>query len=250
MKLSIITVVYNNVVTIEDTILSVAAQSYPDTEHIVVDGGSTDGTLSIVEKYRGKLAAVVSEPDRGIYSAMNKGLKLVSGEVIGFLNADDIYADDGVLEQVARVFGDVSVDACYADLVYVDRNDLKRVIRYWKSCDYRDGLFERGWMPAHPTFFVRRKIYENLGGFDLEFKLVADFELTMRFLGIHHIKAVYVPCIFIRMRIGGASNRPGNIFRGNLQAWRACRKNGLKVGPFFIFTKIMSRIPQFFSRPE
>lgn len=250
MKISVITVSYNSAETIEATLLSVASQTYSDAEHIVIDGASTDSTLSIIRKYRDKLAVVVSEPDQGIYDAMNKGLKLASGDVIGFLNADDIYADDGVLEQVAQVFGDTSVDACYADLVYVDRNDLKRVIRYWKSCEYRDGLFERGWMPAHPTFFVRRKIYEKFGGFDSEFKLQADFDLTMRFLKIYHIQAVYIPRIFVRMRIGGVSNRLGNIFRGNLEAWRACRKNGLNIGPFFMFTKIMSRVPQFFFRPE
>lgn len=250
MKISIITVVYNNVTTIENTILSVATQSHSGTEHIVVDGGSTDGTLLIIEKYRAKLATVVSEPDHGIYDAMNKGLRLASGEVIGFLNADDIYANDDVLEQVAQVFGDTSVDACYADLVYVDCKNPKRVIRYWRSCDYRDGLFEKGWMPAHPTFFVRNKIYEKHGGFDLAFRLQSDFDLTMRFLWMHHIKAVYVPSVFVKMCIGGASSKLGNIFKGNLEAWRACRKNGLKVGPFFILAKIMSRVPQFFSRLE
>lgn len=250
MKISIITVVYNNVATIEDTILSVAAQSHLNIEHIVIDGGSTDGTLSIIERHRDKLAKVVSEPDNGIYDAMNKGLRLASGEIIGLLNADDIYANNDVLGEVAQVFSDALVDACYANLVYVDRNDLKRMVRYWQSCVYRDGLFEKGWMPAHPTFFVRRTVYDKFGGFDLEFKLQADFELTMRFLAIHQIKSVYVPRIFVQMRTGGAGSRLGNILKGNLEAWRACRKNGLEVSPFFMVTKIMSRIPQFFSRPE
>lgn len=250
MKISIITVVYNNAATIEDTILSVATQSHLNIEHIVVDGGSTDGTLSIIERHRDKLSIVVSEPDNGIYDAMNKGLQLASGEVIGLLNADDIYAGNDVLGQVAQAFSDISVDACYANLVYVDRNDLKRVVRYWQSCDFRDGLFEKGWMPAHPTFFVRRDIYERFGGFDLEFRLQADFELTMRLLAIHHIKSIYIPRIFVQMRTGGVGSRPVNILKGNFEAWRACRKNGLKVSPFFMLTKIMSRIPQFFSRLE
>lgn len=251
MIITIITVAFNNAATIEDTVLSVATQSHLNTEHIIVDGGSTDGTLSIIERHKDKLAIVVSEPDNGIYDAMNKGLQLASGEIIGLLNADDVYVDGTVLSQVIAVFADPAVDACFADLVYVDQNDPGRIIRYWKSCDYRDGLFERGWMPAHPTFFVRRKVYEQHGGFDLSFPRQADFELTMRFLAVHKTKSVYVPNIWVRMRMGGVSNSSvRGVIKGNIEAWHACRKNGLKVGPFFMLTKILSRAPQFFSRPE
>ena len=250
MKISIITVVLNNARTIEDTIQSVAAQNYSEVEHIVVDGGSTDGTLAILEKHRDKLAAVISESDQGIYYAMNKGLKLVTGDVVGLLNADDVYAGDDVLKRVSQVFADPSVDVCYADLVYVHPDDLSRVIRYWKSCEYRHELYESGWMPPHPTFFVRHRAYKMAGDFDTEFSIQADFEFMFRLLWRYRVKSVYVPHVLVKMRFGGTSNRLRNILKGNIEAWRACRKNGLMIGPFFIIRKILSRIPQFFRRPE
>lgn len=249
MKISIITVVYNSAATIEDTIMSVAAQTYQDVEHIVVDGASTDGTLSVINRHMNKIQRFISEPDKGIYDAMNKGIGLATGDVIGFLNADDIYADNLILGKVASVFADSAIDACYADLVYVSKDDLNKVIRYWKSQEYRNGLFRRGWMPAHPTFFVRKSVYDKYGGFDLDFKFQSDFDMTMRFLEVYKIKSVYIPEIFVKMRIGGATNRRLlNIIKGNIEAYRACRKNGLDVSPFFIVAKILSRIPQFFSR--
>jgi glycosyltransferase involved in cell wall biosynthesis len=249
VKISIITVVYNSAATIEDTIMSVAAQTYQDVEHIVVDGASTDGTLSVIHRHMNKIQRFISEPDKGIYDAMNKGIGLATGDVIGFLNADDIYADNLILGKVASVFADSAIDACYADLVYVSKDDLNKVIRYWKSQEYRNGLFRRGWMPAHPTFFVRKSVYDKYGGFDLDFKFQSDFDMTMRFLEVYKIKSVYIPEIFVKMRIGGATNRRLlNIIKGNIEAYRACRKNGLDVSPFFIVAKILSRIPQFFSR--
>ncbi len=250
LKISVITVVYNSVSTIEETLLSVAAQSYPDVEHIVIDGASTDGTVDIINQYRDKIAVFVSEPDHGIYDAMNKGLARATGDIVGLLNADDVYADDTVLTQVAHVFQAPAVDACHADLVYVDRNDPTKVVRYWKSRPYEHGLFEKGWMPAHPTFFVRRSVYQRLGGFDLQFRLQADFDLTLRFLEINRIRSVYIPKIFVRMRMGGTTNASlGNVIRGNIEAYLACKKNGLSVTPFFVVRKIFSRIPQFFAKP-
>ena len=247
MKISIITVCYNAAATLKDALDSVRTQSHPDLEHIVVDGQSVDGTLAILQS---SSARWVSEEDQGIYDAMNKGITLATGEVVGTLNADDVYQNDHVLEQVAEVFSDPSIQACYADLVYVDLIDTNRVVRYWKSQPYISGLFEKGWMPAHPTFFVRRSVYETLGGFDLSFPRQADFELTMRFLAVNHIKSVYVPNIWVRMRMGGISNNSVlGVLKGNLEAYRACRKNGLKVGVFFIPRKILSRIPQFLRKP-
>jgi glycosyltransferase involved in cell wall biosynthesis len=193
----------------------------------------------------------VSEPDKGIYDAMNKGISMVTGDIVGTLNADDFYADDNVLTEVARVFDNPEVDACYADLVYVDQSDTSRISRYWKSRPFRVGLFKHGWMPAHPTFFVRKHLYEELGDFDLDYKLQSDFELTMRFLEIYRIKAVYIPRIMVKMRIGGASNQSiRNIMSGNLEAYKACKKNHLSISPIFNILKIFSRIPQFFMRPR
>lgn len=250
MKISIITVCYNAAGTLVDTLDSVAAQTYADIEHVVVDGGSTDGTVELVKNHGQRVSNWVSEPDRGIYDAMNKGVAMATGDVVGILNADDVYADDAVLTQVADVFADPAIDACYADLVYVDQCDSSKIVRYWKSQAYEDGLFERGWMPAHPTFFVRKAVYEKFGGFDLSFPRQADFELTMRFLAIHKIKSVYVPKIWVKMRVGGVSNNSvRGVIKGNLEAYRACRKNALNVGIFFIPRKILSRLPQFFKKP-
>lgn len=250
MKISIITVCYNSAETIGQTIASIASQNYSDKEHIIVDGASRDQTVDII-KQAASVSRYISEPDKGIYDAMNKGLKMANGEIIGLLNADDFYADDDILTQVAETFEDPTVQACYADLVYVDKDDTSRILRYWKSMPFRAGLFKHGWMPAHPTFFVRREVYEQLGGFNLEFPRQADFELTMRFLEIHQIKSVYIPKIWVKMRIGGASNNSiKGIIKGNLEAYRACKMHRLAVGPFFIARKILSRIPQFFSKPE
>lgn len=250
IKISIITVCFNSATTIGDTLRSVAGQTHPDIEHIIVDGQSTDGTMDVVNSHRDKLARVVSAPDNGIYDAMNKGIALATGDILGFLNSDDILASNGEMEFVAKVFDDAQVDACYADLVYVDENDPARVVRYWKSIEYQHGLFRRGWMPAHPTFYARRSAYERLGGFDLRFPLQADFDLTMRFLEVHHLKSRYIPRVLVKMRMGGASNNSLlNILKGNMEAYQACLKNGLSVTPFFIVRKIASRIPQFFTKP-
>ena len=250
LKISIITVCYNSATTIKDTITSVASQSYPSVEHVIVDGASKDSTMEIV-KASSSVTNFVSEPDNGIYDAMNKGIGMVTGDVIGTLNADDFYADENVLAEVAEVFENPDIDACYADLVYVAQTDTKKILRYWKSRVFSPGLFKRGWMPAHPTFFVRRHLYEELGGFDLDYKLQADFELTMRFLEIYRINAVYIPRIIVRMRVGGASNQSlSNIIKGNIEAYNACKKNHLSILPIFNILKILSRVPQFFSRPK
>jgi glycosyltransferase involved in cell wall biosynthesis len=250
MKISIITVCHNSVATIGETILSVSAQGYPDKEHVIVDGASTDGTLDIVRRHA-SVTRCLSEPDQGIYDAMNKGIAMASGDIIGFLNADDVYADDTVLAQVAAAFADPAVDACFADLVYVKQDDPSRIVRYWRSGEYSRGRFQRGWMPAHPTFFARRSVYEAFGGYDTNFPRQADFDLTMRLLEKYKLHSVYVPSVWVRMRMGGASNNSvTGVIRGNLEAYRICRKNGLGVSPLFIFIKVASRIPQFFSRPK
>jgi glycosyltransferase involved in cell wall biosynthesis len=256
MTFSIITVVRNAAATVGNAIESVAGQRFEGgqhveaVEHVVVDGGSTDGTLEVINGYRSQLGRVVSEPDRGIYDAMNKGLKLATGDIIGFLNADDIYADNHVLRDVASCLQDPAVDAVYGDLIYVSASDPSRVVRYWRSGEYRAGRFQSGWMPAHPTLFVRRGVYERFGGFDLSFRLQSDFDLTMRLLEVHRIKAVYLPRILVRMRLGGATNRSvANVIRGNLEAYRACRKNAVKVSPLFVVRKPLSRVWQFFVRP-
>lgn len=246
MHITVITAAFNAGETIEDTILSVAEQTYRHVEHIVIDGLSTDSTQAIITRHIEKFAHVVSEPDRGVYDAMNKGLALASGDVVGFLNADDVYFRKDVLAKVAATMADPSIDACYADLIYVDREQTDRVVRHWTSCDYGPGLFEKGWLPAHPTFFVRRSVYHRFGGFNLRYRLQADFDLALRLMRVHGIQTRYVPEVWVRMRMGGMSNNSvRNVVRGNIEAYRSCRSNGVKVPPWFILRKVVSRIPQF-----
>ena len=251
MKISIITVTFNSEETLEDTITSVADQVYNDVEHIVIDGGSSDGTLEILDKYKDKLSKIVSEEDDGIYDAMNKGIGLATGEVIGFLNSDDFFSGTEVLSSIAKAFQDPQVQACHADLVYVDSDDPGKVVRYWKSQEYKAGLFEKGWMPAHPTFYVRSSVYRQYGIFDTQYKFHSDMELTARFFIKGEIKTLYLPEVWVKMRTGGTTNKTiKNIIRGNMESYRACKNLGLKLTPFYFFTKFVMRIPQFFQRPE
>jgi len=250
MKISIITVCYNSASTIKDTLQSVATQTYPLVEHVVVDGASKDQTMAIVRQFP-HVAVTVSEPDRGIYDAMNKGIRLATGDVIGFINADDFYADDEALASVMRVFEDPMVEACYAELCYVKQNDTNSIVRYWRSSEFQPGLFLRGWSPAHPTFFVRKSVYERFGGFDLSYKIAADTELMMRFLEVHKIRTRFVPRILVTMRMGGTTNRSvSNVIKQNLEVWRAFRKNRLSPSIFlFVVGKFFSRTAQFLVRP-
>ncbi|VVE89026.1 glycosyltransferase family 2 protein [Pandoraea bronchicola] len=249
MKITIITVTYNSAATVADTLRAVDAQRYPHIEHIIVDGASKDGTLDIVAQFPQPWRRVYSAPDKGIYDAMNKGLKLATGDVIGFLNSDDAYADETVVQQIADAFnvqGGPQVEACYADLVYVSDLRSSTIVRYWKSRPYIPGTCAKGWMPAHPTFYVRKHVFDAFGGFDLAFPRQADFELCLRFLDIHRITTAYTPRVWVRMRTGGVSNNSvRGVLKGNWEAYLACRKNGIPVTPFFMARKILSRIPQF-----
>jgi len=251
LKLSIVTVCYNSETTIRSTLESVSEQGYGDIEHVIIDGESTDGTLSILNEYHLKNKVVVSEPDNGIYDAMNKGIKLASGDVVGTLNADDFYINDQVISHIAEVFEDPAVEACYADLVYVSPENTKKVVRYWKSQPYQNGLFKSGWMPAHPTFFVRKNVYERLGFFDSNFKIAADFELLFRFIEQHKIKTVYIPKVIVKMRTGGTTNKNiKNIFIQNkeiISTLKAFYTNFSLIK--FVVNKLVNRFAQFTKRP-
>lgn len=248
MKISVITVSYNSAATIADTVRSVASQSYQDIEHLVIDGQSKDSTITVVEAHRHSHLILSSEPDSGIYDAMNKGLSRATGEVIGFLNSDDFYADDTVLEKVATVFLDKSVEACFADLVYV-MPDNSRVVRYWKSKPFAKGDFAKGWCPAHPTFYIRKSALDRLGMFDQSFKLAADVEFMMRYLESGAIKSIYIPHVFVRMRLGGATNQSwGNVWKQNKEIFVALKKNSFSFSPLvFWMHKIFSRAWQYVS---
>ncbi len=248
MKISVITVSYNSAATIADTVRSVATQSYQNIEHLVIDGRSKDSTVQIVEELRHPHLILSSEPDAGIYDAMNKGLSRATGELIGFLNSDDFYADSTVLEKVAAAFEDESVEACFADLVYVTP-DNSRVTRYWKSKPFTKDDFAKGWCPAHPTFYIRKSALDRLGMFDQQFKLAADVEFMMRYLDSGAIKSIYIPHVFVRMRLGGATNQSwGNVWKQNKEIFVALKKNSISFSPIFFCThKIFSRAWQYFS---
>jgi glycosyltransferase involved in cell wall biosynthesis len=250
MKISILTVAFNSATTIADTLRSVASQTHVDIEHIVVDGASTDATLDVVRAHGAHVARLVSEPDRGIFYAMNKALSIATGDVVGFLNSDDLLANDGVIAHIADSFVSSGVDAVYGDLVFVDPLETAKVVRYWQSKPYVRGACLSGWMPPHPTLYVRRELLANVNGFDTEFRLQSDFDLCLRLFEVKRMRSMYVPETFVRMRTGGATTGTWrNMVRGNLEAARACRKNGFDGGPAFIARKIFGRVPQFFARP-
>lgn len=251
MKISVITVCFNSARTIADTLHSVAEQTHPDIEHIVIDGASRDNTLDIIKTTQNRVAKLLSEPDKGIYDAMNKGLALATGEVVGFLNSDDVYADKGCLALIASALSDVCIDACYGDVEFVSATIPHKTVRYWRAGEYDKKRLVQGWMPPHPTFYARRTLYDNVGGFDLRYRLQSDYDMAVRLLKQDTVRLCYLPYLMVRMRMGGASNASiGNILCGNLEAYRAAKENELGVGPMFVVRKILSRIPQFFARPD
>lgn len=247
--ISIITVVLNKKDTIEETIKSVLSQSYKNIEYVIIDGGSTDGTLKIIEKYKEKISEFISEKDKGVYDAMNKGIKLASGDIVGLLNADDFYASNGVIEKIVRVFEEKNVECVWGDLVYVDAKNTDKVIRYWKSSEYQEGKFKKGWMPPHPAFFVRKQVYEKYGNFNLDFPIAADYEIMLRFLEGFRVKSCHIPQVLVKMRVGGQSSKNLlNIIKANIECYRAWKINGLKVNFLRIFLKPLSKITQYFKK--
>lgn len=249
-SLTVVTPAFEAGSVLGDCLGSVAAQTLP-CEQVVVDGGSRDRTVEVARGFP-HVGAVISEPDRGVYDAMNKGIRAATGEVVGILNADDLYAGPGVLERVAEVFGDGEVEACYGDLVYVDGvGDGSRVVRYWRSGTFRPERMRWGWMPPHPTFFVRRRVYEEHGLFDLGLGSAADYELMLRFLLRQRIEIAYLPEILVCMRVGGVSNASlrARLWANRMdrQAWRV---NGLRPFPWTLALKPMRKIPQWWQRPS
>ncbi len=247
MKVSIITIAYNSAETIEDTIVSVINQDYADIEYIIIDGGSKDDTLKIVEKYQDKIAKVISEPDKGIYDAMNKGVANATGDIIGILNSDDIYADTKVITDIVNKIGDN--DSIYADLVYVKRDATDVVTRYWKSGAYKKGSFLKGWMPPHPTFFVKRVCYDKYGTYNLALKSAADYECMLRMLHKNEISVTYLPRVITKMRVGGQSNvTVGNRLKANKEDRMAWEINEIKPKFYTLHMKPVRKIGQFLKK--
>ncbi len=245
MKVSIITVTYNSEATIKDTLLSVKEQSYDKLEHIIVDGASTDNTLNIL-KHFGHTGPLLSEPDNGIYDAMNKGLKIATGDIVGILNSDDFYPNGSIIEKVVKAFSNDNCDAVYGDLVYVDPHHAKKVLRKWIAGRYNKKLFYKGWMPPHPTFFVKKEVYEKYGQFNINFKNSSDYELLLRFMFLNNIKVKYIPGVLVHMRAGGHSNRSlKNRIAAHKEDYMAWRSNGLSPKWYTLAMKPLRKVKQY-----
>lgn len=250
MKVTIITVVLNGQDTIEDCIRSVLSQSHLDLEYIIIDGGSIDSTLEKIHIYEDKITKFISEPDMGIYDAMNKGIRLASGDIVGILNSDDVYSDVDVISQVVHEFNKVDVEAVFADLVYVDRVDLEKVKRYYRSASFHVNKFAYGWMPAHPTFFVKRTTYEKYGLFNTDYQIAADYELLVRFLYKNKVSYNYIPKVLVRMRTGGVSTKSiKSNWILNREIVRACKENGIKSSMIKVLFKYPRKILELIHRP-
>jgi len=246
IKISIITAVFNNAEHLEECFSSVFSQDYPHIEYIVIDGGSTDGSLDIIEKNKGKISKYISESDKGIYDALNKGISLATGNVIGFLHSDDLLNSTGTIQKIATTFETVDCDATYGDLVYVSRNNPGKVIRFWKSRPFRRIFLDYGWMPPHPTLFVKKEWMKRKGGFRTDFRISSDYDLILRLFGNPAFKSEYINEVITRMRTGGASNRSiRNIFIKRREDYIALRKNQVG-GVLTLMMKNFRKVGQFF----
>ncbi|MGL4939182.1 glycosyltransferase family 2 protein [Shewanella sp.] len=245
MKVSIITATYNSAATIHDTLASLESQTYPDIEYIIVDGASKDNTLEVIKAQCSRVSKVISEPDRGIYDALNKGIAAATGDIVGFLHSDDLLAYPEAIADVVNVFNVGEYDAVYADLEYVQQNDISKVVRLWQSGNYNKQKLKYGWMPAHPTFYMRRSCYQKFNYFDLSYTIAADYDSILRYLWRENVRAGYLPQVLIKMRVGGISNRSlTTILRKTREDIQAMRKNGL-FWPLTVALKNLSKIPQF-----
>jgi glycosyltransferase involved in cell wall biosynthesis len=244
--ISVITVSYNSAATISDTIDSVLGQTYPDIEYIVIDGASTDGTIEIVRSYGLKISKFLSEPDKGIYDAINKGIAISTGDIVGIVNSDDVFFDRQVIGKVAVSFSENDVDAVYGDAIFVSPENTSRIVRYYSSKTFQPGMFRFGFMPAHPSFYIKREFFDRLGFYKTDYKIAADFELLLRFIYVSRIRCKYMEMPFVSMRMGGTSNKSlkSNITL-NREILRACRENSVKTGYFLIYLKYFFKVFEF-----
>lgn len=238
MKISLITVCYNSAATLEDAIQSVMAQSYPNIEHIIVDGGSTDDTASILKKYDGRVAKIVSEPDDGIYDAMNKGICLATGDAIGFLNSDDFYASNDVIEKLVKAFTK-EADMVIGDVAFVDRHNVRERLRFVSGSGFKPWMLRFGWMPPHPATFIRKKIYDDFGHYKIDFTIAADYDFCVRSLMRGNLRTVYTSEVLVIMRDGGASTGG---WKSTLvisrEILRALRENRIYSNPLFVWSRL------------
>lgn len=246
LRITVITVTYNSEATVAETMDSVLAQIYPNIEYIVVDGGSTDKTIDIIRQYEPRFQGRmrwISKPDQGIYDAMNKGIAMATGEVIGMLNSDDLFIDAEVLTDIASAFEDRQIACIHGNLYFVRHDDTNHIVRIWKSSPYKPNSFARGWHPAHPTFYVRREYYIRFGGYDIAFPVSADFELMLRFLEKHRLHSLFINRFLVKMRMGGESTGSlRSIYVGNRNVMKAFHKNGIPVSPLYPVFRLAPKV--------
>lgn len=247
MKTSIITATFNSAGTIAECIRSVTEQSYNDIEHIIVDGVSKDNTLDIIQSIPNKVSKVISEPDNGIYDAMNKGIRLATGEIVGILNSDDFYANKNVISKIIEMFiVEKNLEAVHSNLYYVKEDNTEKIVRHWVTGEFTPGRFFKGWHPAHPTLFLKKEVYEKYGLFDVDFKLAADFEFMLRIFERYQIRSKYLPITTVRMRLGGATNKNiSNILKQNIECIKAFLVNDLSIPFFYPVYRILPKFKQF-----
>lgn len=252
LKVSIVTVCYNSSSTIKDTIESVLSQDYVDVEYIIVDGGSNDGTIDIVKSYGNKISTFVTEKDNGIYDAMNKGVALATGDIVGILNSDDFYESESILSYVVGAFDKKpEVDIVFGDVVFVEPSDLKKVTRFYRANRFSVWRLRFGWMPPHPATFIRKSAYEKVGAYSLKYKIAADYEMFVRQLYVHGLKYLYINKVLVRMRSGGVSTSGfKSSLRLNLEIVTACRNNGLYTNIFMVLLKLPFKLYELFRKPR
>ncbi len=245
MKVSIITICYNSAQTIAETIDSVVNQTYVDIEYIIVDGGSSDSTLKIINSFQSKVAKVISEKDEGIYDAMNKGLRVATGDIIGFINADDVINSSDCIEKVVQQFISSESDVVYGDKIYVDPSDTSKVVRYWTAGNYNKENYKKGWMTPHLSTYIKKELYDKHGEFRTSFKIAGDYELMLRFIYKNDARTTYLPIPIAKMRAGGISNSSiSNIIRSNIEVYKSWKINGLQVSPLIVFMKPFKKVFQ------
>lgn len=247
MKISVITATYNSAKTISDCISSVQNQNYPDIEHIIIDGASRDKTIEIINSQPNRVKKIISEPDSGMYNAMNKGIRLSSGDIVGILNSDDFFCDRDVIEKIVKAFEGTSIDAIYGDVQFINPDNINEIVRFYSSKNFNLKKFRFGFMPAHPSFYVRRKYFEMLGYYKEDYKIAADYELLIRFLFVNKLRFRYLEMPFVSMRPGGISTKSlKSTFVLNNEIIRACRDNGIKTNLIYVYSKYLIKIFEFF----
>ena len=248
MRISIITATYNSEKTLFDTLLSLEKQTHPDIEYIVVDGASKDNTIKLIKSNSTKVSKIICEPDKGIYDALNKGIQAASGDVIGFLHSDDLLAYDDAIADIAKTFEITGCDAIYGDLEYVAQNDTTKRIRLWKSGSFSRFKMKVGWMPPHPSFYMKRKCYRQFGCFSLDYRISADYDSLLRYILKQRISIEYLPKVLVKMRVGGISNRSvSSMVKKSMEDIRVMNQNGI-IWPIALVYKNISKLPQFIKK--